>query len=659
MKRTNSIVFLLIMLNAPVLATDLFRYATKIMQSPAQKIKQNQSTSVTSFKTKIDGVHNQMMEQLRAVKDRGGKIDTTTKKKIESLKETQNKILKNAQETLSTGEYTALKTTVAKQQSLLDELLANWEALSSFWQKYALSFFKDQINSDNPYKDKQAGVKQSDKLPDDEVTFVKKRRESVKKGLEKFFNKQNIAPFTIGYVAPGGGYRAMILTSGYLVALEDLGILDAVTYISALSGSTWFLTPWVFYKGTVREYQQTLIDKIKKNMFNPATTIFSTADYISPDYLYALVSEVWPKFVFNQELSSIDVYGSLIANIVFGKNQNRYHLTDQWDFVKDGKKPFPMYTSVCTYNKNNTQVYNWNEFNALEITNLDLNLSIPAYSFGSEFDQGKAKEIAPQQSLGYLMGTFGSAYLVDLLDIKKICISLKKESENQGPDLAAEYLIAATILNLVNVLPLWINEFRVLPSLTNNPYKNASFDAISDDLKKDDTLMFVDGGIAYNIPGRPLLRKGRNTKVMIIGDTSGNNPGPNETPDELNKFFKDAQRVFNYSYKRVDDKTTETLRLYKDSDHAEAPLIIYFNFVYDKELIKKSQSDPELKKIIDRGNLTKFDFNCISNLSRYCGFLYFGYTENEFNQLSALAEFVIKANKKTVEKFLQDELKVH
>lgn len=145
--------------------------------------------------------------------------------------------------------------------------------------------------------------------------------------------------------------------------------------------------------------------------------------------------------------------------------------------------------------------------------------------------------------------------------------------------MAAQYLIAATLINLIKIFPMWIDEQRILPSLTNNPFKNAPFTTISDDLKKDDTLIFVDAGIAYNIPVRPLLRKGRNTKVIIIGDTSSADfPSHDENPEELEKFFKDAHRLFKYSYKRVDDKSTETLRLYKDSEHSEAPLLIYFNW---------------------------------------------------------------------------------
>ena len=37
----------------------------------------------------------------------------------------------------------------------------------------------------------------------------------------------------------GGGFRAMIAYCGAYKAMHDSGIIDTITYISALSGSSW------------------------------------------------------------------------------------------------------------------------------------------------------------------------------------------------------------------------------------------------------------------------------------------------------------------------------------------------------------------------------------------------------------------------------------
>ena len=170
--------------------------------------------------------------------------------------------------------------------------------------------------------------------------------------------------------------------------------------------------------------------------------------------------------------------------------------------------------------------------------------------------------------------------------------------------------------------------------------------------------MYLDAGIDYFIPVLPLLRTSRNVNAIIIGDTSGDNPQQNEEPGELGKFFKDAQRLYGYTYKRVDDRSTPTLRLYKDMHHAQAPRIIYINFVRDDALLRKAQSDPALKKLIAERNLASFDFNCINYTDGFCRFFNFDYTVAQYMQLSGIAEFNIKANAETIKNFLNKEFNV-
>lgn len=44
---------------------------------------------------------------------------------------------------------------------------------------------------------------------------------------------------TMCLMTSGGGFRAMIAYAGAYRAMARLGIVDAVTYIAALSGSSW------------------------------------------------------------------------------------------------------------------------------------------------------------------------------------------------------------------------------------------------------------------------------------------------------------------------------------------------------------------------------------------------------------------------------------
>ena len=52
---------------------------------------------------------------------------------------------------------------------------------------------------------------------------------------------------TVAIIGSGGGYRAAMALSGAMKALQDIGILDCVTYISGVSGSTWLYFKIILY----------------------------------------------------------------------------------------------------------------------------------------------------------------------------------------------------------------------------------------------------------------------------------------------------------------------------------------------------------------------------------------------------------------------------
>lgn len=650
----KSIVFFCFLLsNNSIVSRDWFEFAYQNAEYVLNFAKPHNETLFSSYKTQVYDLQDQINNLLKQSKVIGA-LDATTKKAIDALQQKQNTVLYKAANDLDSFDVTILQEIVTKNQTVISQLIDGWDYLYDFWEKNAIPLLKTEANADNTFKNNVASLVYGDQLLNDEKNiFLKNRQATLQEGWKKFFNQQPNNPIILGYVAPGGGYRAMMLTSGYLAALEELGLLDATSYLSGLSGSTWFLMPWLFSKGSIRSLQEAIGNKIQNKKLNIQKLPFDASGNISLDYLQALVEDLWPKFLFNQSISSVDVYGSLLSQAVLDKKTQAYYLPDLWNYVKDGKKPFPLFTSVTVYNDDKgKQKYSWNEFTPLEVRNLEYKLSMPSYSFGSLFEKGKSQEIAPLQSLGYLMGTFGSAYLFDLLDIKKIANALKNQAAQKMSLEATQYLIAATLVNLINVLPASINDTRVFPSLTWNPYKNSTYSKLPQSLKTSDQLMYVDAGISYNIPVLPLLRSSRNVNAIIIGDTSGDNPQQNEEPSELNKFFKDAQRLYGYTYQRVDDASTPTLRFYKDMKHPQAPRLIYINFIKDDQLLKKAQTNPTLKKLIDDNNLTSFDFNCINYTDGFCRFFNFDYTLAQFKQLSGIAEFNIRANAEKIKAFL-------
>ena len=447
------IVLCAIMGSTTFCAKDWFDFAYQNAQYLSGFFKPHNELLFQSYKKQVNALQDQINATLKQAKT-GSVLTDATKKAVDALQKQQNDLLIKATDDLDSYDVTMLQQMVSKQQSVVVQLIDGWDYLYDFWEKNAVPALKSAANLDNPFRNNVATVVQNDQLPPDEKNiFLKNRQATLQKGTATFFNNAK-KPLRIGYVAPGGGYRAMILTTGYLAAFEDLGLLDATSYVSALSGSTWSLIPWLFANSSVRAFWQALGTKVKNKKFNVGTIAFDASGYLASDYLSALVADLWPKFLFDQAISSVDIYGSLLSRTLLNDMAKKSHLTDVWNQVKDGKKPFPLFTAVSVYTDDaGKQAYSWNEFTPLEIRNIEFKLAMPTYAFGSAFDAGKSKEIAPQQALGYLMGMFGSAYLLNLIDIKTIATALKDQAAQKMSSDATQYLIAATVVNLIDVLP--------------------------------------------------------------------------------------------------------------------------------------------------------------------------------------------------------------
>ena len=526
-------------------------------------------------------------------------------------------------------------------------LISITQKLAKWFTKHSTIHIKKELNRDNPYKDQTAYVIHDSGLVPFEQEFRQKRKSRINQGLKTFLDADYKENLTIGFVGTGGGYRAMILTTGYLKALEDVGLLDATMYITSLSGSTWFLAPWIFTRESIKRYQERLLDKIRNNWFD--ITRLQTVMCSNPEIV--INSIIWPKFIFDQSLSSVDLYGALLAKVLFSEfedQRHHVHLADQAESIDDGLMPYPIYTSVSMHKDDEGNYeYNWYEFNPAEVRNLDLDAYIPSWAFDCPFDQGQSVEIAPQQSFGYLMGIFGSAYTVNFRDMNRLFYEEVDNSPSWfNPIERIKYKVTKRIVQLMSYMP-YIGKHRFSPAQVNNPFKSCDHDYIPEWLAARNELTLVDGGIDYNIPIRPLLRPARGVDVIIIGESSGNI----EQTRGLEQMFEDIRDCYGYNYVRVNDKAEKTLGLYHDSTNDQAPKIIYVNFLEDKVLLEGMLEVPDFKPLIEENGLLFFDAShCLED--DYCDTFNFGYSEQQFKQLAGIAEFNMKVHLDAIHSFM-------
>ncbi|KAK3537436.1 hypothetical protein QTP70_009975 [Hemibagrus guttatus] len=180
-------------------------------------------------------------------------------------------------------------------------------------------------------------------IPAEEKAFLLKRREVVSRALQKILKlKSPLEPSkvpTVAMVCTGGGARAMTGMYGSLKGLQSLGLLDVISYITSLSGSTW--TNAYLYNDphwSEKDLDEA-INLVKKELSKGTKTLFG------PSRLRYYYSELRQKQKDGHSISPIDMWGLIIENAIYGK-KHEATLSDQQEAVSEGQNPLPIYTAV-------------------------------------------------------------------------------------------------------------------------------------------------------------------------------------------------------------------------------------------------------------------------------------------------------------------------
>lgn len=313
-----------------------------------------------------------------------------------------------------------------------------------------------------------------------EREFLERRGPVVRRSLAALGLPGNKFP-KIAVVASGGGIRAMLTTLGVLRGLEQTRLLDVVTYACGLSGSTWAIAPWISSGLSVNDYitRHNIVDKVQR--FDGARGAFNNA----LKQKFTVTDDNMVKTVFGQPWTFVDSWGLYISkNMLIDPEMT---LSQQEGLVTDGTKPLPIYTAVTT----DARLRDWFEFTPFEIGSINRNVYIPSWSFGRYFISGVSQDFAPEQSLGYLLGIFGSAMGARFKDVAA--------SAGLGNLTAAEWSATS------GIVPNFFFGLKDVPGNTT------------------DMLELVDAGADFNLPYPPIsgLNPDRRADIIIFVDASG------------------------------------------------------------------------------------------------------------------------------------------
>ena len=433
--------------------------------------------------------------------------------------------------------------------------------------------------SDNPYCSLQATVRHGPDLPAPEISFLDARAQHVHHALEKVLAKDIKAKKTvrIGIAGSGGGFRAMLNMLGSLLAAEQTGLLDCVTYISGVSGSTWALAPLVTSGKSVEKLKEECVTELAKDFFTiPLNISQCTRTLLS-------------KKMFDEPLSLVDMFGLLLARHLLTHANNDpdlVYLHDQIERIADGKMFCPIYSPII-----DGSAYQWVEFTPFEAGSTFLQSSIPSWSCGRpfvngmsvNFDPSPSLSYPPPLSLGYLMGMWGSAFAA---------------------------IIAPNLAQLAQNIP-YISEFAkieptgLLSDIIPAQIHNWNYQLENKKLNDQKYLTLVDGGIFINFDFNSLLR--RKCDIIIILDASS---------DLATSYdLKKAAAYFGKRYKlppiNFDGITQRTATVFSDTQCPDVPTIIYM---------------PQIKNPHN-------GFDPASCLSTYCSTFSLSYTAQESQNL--------------------------
>ncbi|KAM9431994.1 cytosolic phospholipase A2 zeta-like, partial [Clarias gariepinus] len=475
-------------------------------------------------------------------------------------------------------------------------------------------------------------------IPAEEKEFLVKRKEVVSRALQTFLKLDTpLDPTkvpTVAVVCSGGGSRAMTGTYGSLKGLQSLGLLDVITYITSVSGSTW--TAASLYSDPVWSKDEGLDKAIASAKEELSKSVFSL---FSPGRVCYYVSELLKRVTEGHPFSLIDLWGLVIERLVFGKKPTGT-LSDQKMSVSDGQNPLPIYTSVNMKEGACGLQPEWCEFTPFEVGFSKYGAFVNAENFGSEFHIGHLMKNLPQTRIPFLLETDQISGNLDTVRI------------NPEP---------SKLMNLLNFRPFVSTVYNFLKgfSLHNLYRENPRFNTIDDThpdafpnklTPADSTLGLVDSGFAINTGFHPVLRAHRRADVILCLENSWVDDRLT-TLKETQQYCSDHKLPFpNIDITKYESEPTREVYVFEDEDNPDAPIVICFPLA---NISFKEYRAPGVKRGDDELNGGNIDVSTDDSPYKT---IHLTYKPEDFQKLVDLTSYNIVNNEEVIRNTLQKAL---
>ncbi|KFW74977.1 Cytosolic phospholipase A2 epsilon, partial [Manacus vitellinus] len=514
-------------------------------------------------------------------------------------------------------------------------------------------------------------------LCSEERAFLGKRKRYVASALKTVFHLpqelQDQEVPVVAIITTGGGLKSMTGLYGSLMGLKKLNLLDCVTYISGLSGTTWTMAN--LYRDAY--WSQKDLDSHIGEAQKQATKC--KMGCFSMDRMKYYNKQLCQRKEEGYRTSFIDLWGLMIEYLL-NDGKDPHKLSEQQEALCDGQNPLPIYVAVSVRDSYSTNDFKeWVEFTPYEVGLLKYGAFVRTENFGSEFFMGRLLKKLPESRICYLQGMWSSIFSVNLLQIWGLSHNSEDFWKRWTQDRIEE-------VDEDPVLPTRPHELRTrmytppgpLSSalrgaltdrfsvaqhhnflkgyqLHNNYMENEHFcqwkDTVLDSrpnqlVQNPDQLGMIDAGFFINTSSAPLLRPQREVDVIIyLSYTTGSHTS---SLDKACKYYSEQKIPFpKISLTDEDKKNLKECYLFHDSDLPGCPIVIFLPLVNDTFQEYKA---PGVKRCCSEMEGGQLDLT--SCCSPYCMFSV-RYTDDNYRKLLNLSEYNILNNSQMIMQALQ------
>uniref|UniRef100_A0A8C5TVS0 Phospholipase A2 n=1 Tax=Malurus cyaneus samueli TaxID=2593467 RepID=A0A8C5TVS0_9PASS len=506
----------------------------------------------------------------------------------------------------------------------------------------------------------------------EERDFLRKRKKYVAAALKKILNleedlKEHEVP-VVAITTTGGGTRSLTAMYGSLLGLQKLNLLDCISYIGGLSGTTWTMANLYEDANWSQKYLEDAIKEARKQVTKSKICCFSL------DCLKYYYNDLMERSKEGHNTSFIDLWGLVIESMLHDK-KNEHRLSDQRQAVDSGQNPLPIYVAINLKSNYSAQAFReWLEFTPYEVGLLKYGASIRAEHFGSEFFMGRLVKKLSETRICYMQGMWSSIFSIDAMYVWNLAVDSEdfwcRWTRDRVKDIEEPFLsvnpyevdtclftpsgaLSSTLRDVLTGRPTiaqypnFIRGFQLhnkyLESEGFSTWKDTVIDSFPNKLMEtaDSELSLVDTGFFINTSYPPLLRSKREVDVILHLNYSG---GSQTLPlDQIAKYFSEQEIPFpRIEISEEDRENLKECYVFEEADSPQAPTVLFFPLVNDT--FKKYKA-PGVERSPEEMAEGKVDVSSILSpftTREVC------FSEENFDKLVKLTDYNVLNNEKLI-----------